>query len=83
MGGEHGRRVVACRTVLMVEPTDFTSMGKRQFQFSSRCQSVDLVILFMNDKVWYRGYSPASSSLAVRLRPQPGRLEGMLRQAPD
>ena len=50
VGGEHGRGVVTCRTAHGWSAPAFISIGGGNFGFQAGGQSVDLVILFMNDK---------------------------------
>lgn len=50
VGGEHGRGVVTCRTGHGWSAPAFISLGGGNFGFQAGAQSVDLVILFMNDK---------------------------------
>src|SRR5450631_3903039 len=50
VGGEHGRGVVTCRTAHGWSAPDFISIGGGNFGFQAGGQSVDLVLLFMNDK---------------------------------
>ena len=50
VGGEHGRGVVTCRTSHGWSAPAFISLGGGNFGFQAGAQSVDLVILFMNDK---------------------------------
>src|SRR3984885_8921982 len=51
VGGEHGRGVVTCRTTAHGwSAPAFISIGGGNFGFQAGGQSVDLVILFMNDK---------------------------------
>jgi lipid-binding SYLF domain-containing protein len=50
VGGEHGRGVVTCRTGHGWSAPAFISIGGGNFGFQAGAQSVDLVILFMNDK---------------------------------
>jgi len=50
VGGEHGRGVVTCRTGHGWSAPAFISIGGGNFGFQAGGQSVDLVILFMNDK---------------------------------
>jgi len=50
VGGEHGRGVVTCRTRHGWSAPAFISIGGGNFGFQAGAQSVDLVILFMNDK---------------------------------
>jgi SH3 domain-containing YSC84-like protein 1 len=50
VGGEHGRGVVTCRTAHGWSAPAFISIGGGNFGFQAGAQSVDLVILFMNDK---------------------------------
>lgn len=50
VGGEHGRGVVTCRTSQGWSAPAFISLGGGNFGFQAGAQSVDLVILFMNDK---------------------------------
>ncbi len=49
-GGEHGRGVVTCRTAHGWSAPAFISIGGGNFGFQAGAQSVDLVMLFMNDK---------------------------------
>jgi lipid-binding SYLF domain-containing protein len=49
-GGEHGRGVVTCRTSHGWSAPAFISIGGGNFGFQAGAQSVDLVMLFMNDK---------------------------------
>jgi SH3 domain-containing YSC84-like protein 1 len=50
VGGEHGRGVVTCRTAHGWSAPAFISIGGGNFGFQAGAQSVDLVILSMNDK---------------------------------
>jgi SH3 domain-containing YSC84-like protein 1 len=50
VGGEHGRGVVTCRTSHGWSAPAFISIGGGNFGFQAGAQSVDLVMLFMNDK---------------------------------
>jgi len=50
VGGEHGRGVVTCRTAHGWSAPAFISIGGGNFGFQAGGQSVDLVMLFMNDK---------------------------------
>jgi len=50
VGGEHGRGVVTCRTGHGWSAPAFISIGGGNFGFQAGGQSVDLVMLFMNDK---------------------------------
>ena len=50
VGGEHGRGVVTCRTGHGWSSPAFISIGGGNFGFQAGGQSVDLVMLFMNDK---------------------------------
>jgi SH3 domain-containing YSC84-like protein 1 len=50
VGGEHGRGVVTCRTAHGWSAPAFISIGGGNFGFQAGGQSVDLVVLFMNDK---------------------------------
>jgi lipid-binding SYLF domain-containing protein len=50
VGGEHGRGVVTCRTSHGWSAPAFISIGGGNFGFQAGGQSVDLVILFMNNK---------------------------------
>jgi SH3 domain-containing YSC84-like protein 1 len=50
VGGEHGRGVVTCRTGHGWSAPAFISLGGGSFGFQAGGQSVDLVMLFMNDK---------------------------------
>ena len=50
VGGEHGRGVVTCRTSHRWSAPAFISLGGGNVGFQAGAQSVDLVILFMNDK---------------------------------
>ncbi len=50
VGGEHGRGVVTCRTTHGWSAPAFISIGGGNFGFQAGGQSVDLVMLFMNDK---------------------------------
>src|SRR5580693_8878479 len=50
VGAEHGRGVVTCRTAHGWSAPAFISIGGGNFGFQAGAQSVDLVILFMNDK---------------------------------
>ncbi|MFZ0706837.1 MAG: lipid-binding SYLF domain-containing protein [Candidatus Korobacteraceae bacterium] len=50
IGGEHGRGVVTCRTAHGWSAPAFISIGGGNFGFQAGGQSVDLVVLFMNDK---------------------------------
>ena len=50
VGGEHGRGVVTCRTSHGWSAPAFISLGGGNLGFQAGAQSVDLVILFMNDK---------------------------------
>ena len=50
VGGEHGRGVVTCRTRHGWSAPAFISIGGGNFGFQAGGQSVDLVMLFMNDK---------------------------------
>src|SRR5450631_2348203 len=50
VGGEHGRGVVTCRTGHGWSAPAFLSIGGGNFGFQAGGQSVDLVLLFMNDK---------------------------------
>ena len=50
VGGEHGRGVVTCRTKSGWSAPAFISIGGGNFGFQAGAQSVDLVLLFMNDK---------------------------------
>jgi SH3 domain-containing YSC84-like protein 1 len=50
VGGEHGRGVVTCRTAHGWSAPAFISLGGGNFGFQAGGQSVDLVMLFMNDK---------------------------------
>ena len=50
VGGEHGRGVVTCRTAKGWSAPAFISIGGGNFGFQAGAQSVDLVMLFMNDK---------------------------------
>ena len=49
VGGEHGRGVVTCRTNNGWSAPAFISIGGGNFGFQAGAQSVDLVVLFMND----------------------------------
>ena len=49
VGGEHGRGGVTCRTGHGWSAPAFISIGGGNFGFQAGVQSVDLVILFMND----------------------------------
>jgi len=50
VGGEHGRGVVTCRTGRGWSAPAFISVGGGNFGFQIGAQSLDLVLLFMNDK---------------------------------
>jgi len=50
VGGEHGRGVVTCRASHGWSAPAFLSIGGGNFGFQAGAQSVDLVMLFMNDK---------------------------------
>src|SRR5271157_5376057 len=50
VGGEHGRGVVTCRTAHGWSAPAFISIGGGNFGFQAGGESVDLIILFMNDK---------------------------------
>ena len=50
VGGEHGRGVVTCRTAHGWSAPAFISLGGGNFGFQAGAESVDLVMLFMNDK---------------------------------
>ena len=50
VGGEHGRGVVTCRTAHDWSAPAFISIGGGNFGFQAGAESVDLVVLFMNDK---------------------------------
>ena len=50
IGGEHGRGVVTCRTAHGWSAPAFISIGGGNIGFQAGAQSVDLVMLFMNDK---------------------------------
>jgi len=50
VGGEHGRGVVTCRIAHGWSAPAFISIGGGNFGFQAGAQSVDLVMLFMNDK---------------------------------
>jgi SH3 domain-containing YSC84-like protein 1 len=50
VGGEHGRGVVTGRTADGWSAPAFISIGGGNFGFQAGAQSVDLVILFMNDE---------------------------------
>jgi lipid-binding SYLF domain-containing protein len=50
VGGEHGRGVVTCRVAHGWSAPAFISIGGGNFGFQAGAQSVDLVMLFMNDK---------------------------------
>src|SRR5579863_7998514 len=50
VGGEHGRGVVTCRTAHGWSAPAFISIGGGNFGFQAGAQSVDLIMLFMNDK---------------------------------
>jgi SH3 domain-containing YSC84-like protein 1 len=50
VGGEHGRGVVTCRTAHGWSAPAFISIGGGNFGFQAGVESVDLVVLFMNDK---------------------------------
>ena len=50
VGGEHGRGVVTCRTAHGWSAPAFISIGGGNFGFQAGGQSVDLIMLFMNDK---------------------------------
>jgi lipid-binding SYLF domain-containing protein len=50
VGGEHGRGVVTCRTAHGWSAPAFISIVGGNFGFQAGAQSVDLVLLFMNDK---------------------------------
>ena len=50
VGGEHGRGVVTCRAGHGWSAPAFLSIGGGNFGFQAGAQSVDLVMLFMNDK---------------------------------
>ena len=50
VGGEHGRGVVTCRAGHVWSAPAFLSIGGGNFGFQAGAQSVDLVMLFMNDK---------------------------------
>jgi SH3 domain-containing YSC84-like protein 1 len=50
VGGEHGRGVVTCRTAKGWSAPAFISIGGGNFGFQAGAQSVDLIMLFMNDK---------------------------------
>jgi lipid-binding SYLF domain-containing protein len=50
VGGEHGRGVVTCRTAHGWSAPAFISIGGGNFGFQAGAQSVDLVMLFMNDR---------------------------------
>jgi lipid-binding SYLF domain-containing protein len=49
VGGEHGRGVVTCRTKNGWSAPAFISVGGGNVGFQAGMQSVDLVVLFMND----------------------------------
>src|ERR1035437_4453123 len=49
VGGEHGRGVVTCRTKNGWSAPAFISIGGGNFGFQAGAQSVDLVVLFMNN----------------------------------
>src|SRR5271165_1700999 len=49
VGGEHGRGVVTCRTKNGWSAPAFISIGGGNFGLQAGAQSVDLVVLFMND----------------------------------
>jgi lipid-binding SYLF domain-containing protein len=49
VGGEHGRGVVTCRTAHGWSAPAFISIGGGNFGFQAGVESVDLVVLFMND----------------------------------
>lgn len=50
VGGEHGRGVVTCRTAHGWSAPAFISIGGGNFGFQAGAQSVDLIMLFMNDR---------------------------------
>jgi lipid-binding SYLF domain-containing protein len=50
VGGEHGRGVVTCRTAKGWSAPAFISIGGGNFGFQAGAQSVDLIMLFMNNK---------------------------------
>jgi SH3 domain-containing YSC84-like protein 1 len=50
VGGEHGRGVVTCRTGHGWSAPALISIGGGNFGFQAGGESVDLVLLFMNDK---------------------------------
>jgi lipid-binding SYLF domain-containing protein len=50
VGGEHGRGVVTCRTSHGWSAPAFISIGGGNVGFQAGAQSVDLIMLFMNDK---------------------------------
>jgi len=50
VGGEHGRGVVTCRAAHGWSAPAFISIGGGNFGFQAGAQSVDLIMLFMNDK---------------------------------
>src|SRR5580698_1975573 len=50
VGGEHGRGVVTCRNGNKWSAPAFISIGGGNFGFQAGAQSVDLVMLFMNDE---------------------------------
>jgi SH3 domain-containing YSC84-like protein 1 len=50
VGGEHGRGVVTCRTANGWSAPAFISIGGGNFGLQAGAESVDLVVLFMNDK---------------------------------
>src|SRR5664279_4362876 len=50
VGGEHGRGVVTCRAAHGWSAPAFISIGGGNFGFQAGAESVDLVVLFMNDK---------------------------------
>jgi len=81
VGGEHGRGVVTCRTSHGWSAPAFISIGGGNFGFQAGVESVDLVVLFMNDK-GVQGYSPASSNSVAKHRLPRVRLDGMHRPAP-
>jgi lipid-binding SYLF domain-containing protein len=50
VGGEHGRGVVTCRTAHGWSAPAFISIGGGNFGFQAGAQSVDLIMVFMNEK---------------------------------
>ena len=81
VGGEHGRGVVTCRTAHGWSAPAFISIGRGNFGFQAGAQSVDLVMLFMNDK-GVQGLLSSKFELTGEASATAGPVEGMLRRAP-